>query len=168
MKREAGKMQSRVKKFSFPICSLSNSELVLNVLAEWVLDTLNRLCGGGREFVFVCSQNDRDLKWQVKSCRDLVHRVCEYEVVCGGDRLLVVVLSDSGSCSEFFVKGKKALELEFDEVVSQVEDVLNVIREAVEVEEEQSEHIRKILSEDARFADAYKRVFERRLEEVQK
>jgi hypothetical protein len=161
MKKREGKKEGEVKGFRFPICSLGNSELVLDVLAEWVVDTLKRLCGG--EFVFVCSQNDRDLKWQVKSCRDLVHRVYEYEVVCGGDKLLLVVLRESGNCSEFFVKGKKALELEFDEVVSQVESILGVIREAVEVREKESERVGKILSEDERFADILRRIFESRL-----
>jgi hypothetical protein len=153
--------KGEVRKFRFPIGSLSNAGLVMDVLAGWFVETLERLCEG--KFAFVCFEDGVSSKWYVRSNRNLVHRVYEYEVICDGDRWVVVVLSEKGDCKEFYIRGKKVMEMEFEEVVSQVESILGVIREAVEVREKESERVGKILSEDERFADILRRIFECRL-----
>jgi len=160
MKGEVKK--GEVRKFRFPVRSLNNAGLVLDVLAGWVVETLRRLCEVG--FAFVRFEDGVSSKWCVRGNRNLVHRVYEYEVICDGDRWVVVVLGEKGDCREFYIRGKKAMEMEFEEVVSQVENILGVIREAVEAREKESERINKILSEDERFADILRRIFEHRLE----
>jgi hypothetical protein len=148
-----------VKRFSFPILSLRDSDLVISVLAEWVILRLEELVFSERlSFSF----REGSVCYEV-SKREYYASI-EYVVEVDGRKELWIKMEKGKERVSNFILGEGGIGLlPFDEVVSRIEAMLNKISEAVIAADEEMGRVREVLAGDSRFKDAFSRVFEKRL-----
>jgi hypothetical protein len=147
------------KEFVFPVLSLSDSDVIMLVLAEWVVSQLERIVFSARtHFMFRVGS----YVWNVYKREYFAET--DYKVEINDKAKLHIKLGKDLKLGGFMLDDKGVGNFSFDEAVSQVEELLREISDAVVAAEAESERVKGILAEDPRFKDAFGRVFERRLE----
>jgi hypothetical protein len=153
-------MKEVEKKFGFPISSLNDSDLIKLVLAEWVASRME-------EIVF--SKKSYFIFWEGSVVRYVVRKwgvswgSLEY-IVEIDDRKVLWIKTEMAKLGNFVLEEKGIEVFSFDVAVSKIEELLKRISDAMVAAKEESERVKRVLAEDPRFGDAFRKIFEKRLE----